>query len=547
MIWLKKIFASFSVKERGVFYASVLAFAVSGALLVWILFVSVTVEAPARGGEYAEGIIGQPSYINPVLAETDADKDLVRLTFADLPALAEKIELDKNNKTYRVRLKENLLWSDGEKLTSDDVVFTVQKLQDPQTASPYYSGWQGVAVSRVSELEVQFNLASPYAFFRQSMNDLYIIPKHLFADTPTANWKLSDYNLKPVGSGPYVFDSYEKRADGFISVYHLKPNENYAGNNHYIENFDVDFFTKPEDLIKSFNGGQVDGVARLEPGAIPEIRRTYNVTLYALPDYYAVFWNQNQNPVLQDDAVRNALSSAVDRNDLVRKVLNGYGKPVYGPIPADLPGVKPESGSFDPEKAPQILSVAGWKMGDNGIFEKIIGKTTTELRFILSVPNVPFLVATANYLKDTWTKLGASVSLDVIPLRDILNGPIKNRDYQAVLFGNRLSGQDLYPFWDSSEKYYPKQNLALYGNKTTDKLLESIRQNLDDLGRASAIENVAAIISSASPAAFLYSPYSVFVYGKDVNGVGGGFLSDISDRLLQAPSWYVKVARNFKQ
>ncbi len=525
---------------------SALAAVISGFILVWILFISITVVSPARGGEYAEGLVGQPTYVNPILAGNEADRDLVRLTFANLPTLADKIEAEKNGKVYHVRLKENLFWSDGEKLTSDDVVFTLQELQDPQTGSPYLVNWQGVSVSRVSELEVQFDLATPNAFFRQYLNDLYAIPKHLFADTPPANWKLSDYNLRPVGSGPYVFDSYEKRADGFISAYRLVSNDKYAGNKPYIENFSFIFFTKPEDLIKGFNSGQVDAVAGLEPQSLSDIRRTYDLAEYSLPVYYAVFWNQNQNPALADDAVRNALSLAIDRNDLVSKVISGYGKPAHDPLPLDLPGINRTEESFDPGGASQVLSDAGWKMGDQGMLEKDNKKTKIELQFTLTVPNISSVVSAANYLKDQWTKLGASVSLNVLSPQDILSGPIKNRDYQAIIYGNLLSGQDLSAFWRSSEKYYPGLNLSLYGDKGTDKLLESIRQNQDDTSRASQLETLAGSISSARPAAFLYSPYSLFVSSRDVNGVTAGFLNDFSDRLLQAPAWYVKVARNFK-
>lgn len=546
MTWLKKIFASFSIKERRTFYVSALAAVISGFILVWILFISITVVSPARGGEYAEGLVGQPTYVNPILAGNEADRDLVRLTFANLPTLADKIEAEKNGKVYHVRLKENLFWSDGEKLTSDDVVFTLQELQDPQTGSPYLVNWQGVSVSRVSELEVQFDLATPNAFFRQYLNDLYAIPKHLFADTPPANWKLSDYNLRPVGSGPYVFDSYEKRADGFISAYRLVSNDKYAGNKPYIENFSFIFFTKLEDLIKGFNSGQVDAVAGLEPQSLSDIRRTYDLAEYSLPVYYAVFWNQNQNPALADDAVRNALSLAIDRNDLVSKVISGYGKPAHDPLPLDLPGINRTEESFDPGGASQVLSDAGWKMGDQGMLEKDNKKTKIELQFTLTVPNISSVVSAANYLKDQWTKLGASVSLNVLSPQDILSGPIKNRDYQAIIYGNLLSGQDLSAFWRSSEKYYPGLNLSLYGDKGTDKLLESIRQNQDDTSRASQLETLAGSISSARPAAFLYSPYSLFVSSRDVNGVTAGFLNDFSDRLLQAPAWYVKVARNFK-
>ena len=72
----------------------------------------------------------------------------------------------------------------------------------PDAHSPLYQSWQGVTATRVSELEVEFTLANPYAFFGDTLNNLYILPKHLFADTPPGNWHLSDYNLKPVGSGP---------------------------------------------------------------------------------------------------------------------------------------------------------------------------------------------------------------------------------------------------------------------------------------------------------------------------------------------------------
>ena len=121
-----------------------------------------------------------------------------------------------------MRLKEGLTWQDGQQLTSDDVVFTVQSIQDPDAHSPLYQSWQGVTATRVSELEVQFTLTNPYAFFGDNLKNLYIVPKHLYADTPPGNWHLSDYNLKPVGSGPYQFLSYNKNSDGFISSYSLQ-------------------------------------------------------------------------------------------------------------------------------------------------------------------------------------------------------------------------------------------------------------------------------------------------------------------------------------
>ena len=400
MIWLKKIFASFSGKERFSFiFASSLAMA-AGALLLWLIFINVTMTQPARGGDYAEGFLGQPAYVNPLLAETPADKALVRLTFANLPDLSDKIESDKTGKGYRVRLKENLTWSNGQKLTSDDIIFTLQKLQDPQTASPYFSNWQGVAAARVSELEVQFTLASPYAFFSQSLQNFYVVPKHLFADTPASNWKLSDYNLKPVGSGPFSFYSYEKRDDGFINVYHLKANEKYAGGAPYIENFDLRFFTKPEDIVKAFNAGQIDAIADLDPETLKSIHRTYNLSEFLLPNYYAVFWNQSQNEVLENASVRQALSLSINRSEIIRDALYGYGRESLGPIPKDIPGlnISYSAPQNDPNEANNILESAGWKMGDRGSRTKEAKDGSLELRFKLTVPDIPFLVSAAETL-----------------------------------------------------------------------------------------------------------------------------------------------------
>ncbi|TSC59885.1 MAG: Uncharacterized protein LiPW15_553 [Parcubacteria group bacterium LiPW_15] len=549
MTWLKKIFTSFSERERLSFVIACASAIVAGALLVWLIFLNVTTAAPARGGDYAEGFLGQPAYANPLLAETPADKALVRLAFANLPDLADKIESDKTGKVYKVRLKENLTWSNGQKLTSDDVIFTLQKLQDPQTASPYFSNWQGVAVSRVSELEVQFTLAAPYAFFSQSLQNFYVVPKHLFADTPASNWKLSDYNLKPVGSGPYSFYSYEKRDDGFISLYRLKANENYAGGAPYIENFDLRFFTKPEDVVKAFNAGQIDAIADLDPETLKSIHRTYNLSEFLLPNYYAVFWNQSQNPALEDSSVRQALSLSINRSELMRDALYGYGRESLGPVPKDIPGliISYASQENDPNQASNTLESAGWKMADQGFRSKEIKGGSIDLKFKLTVPNIPFLVSTAKTLAAEWSKIGAAVELNILPPDEIISGQIKNRNYEAVLFGNLLgSNGDPYAFWHSSEKYYPGLNLALYGDKPADKLLESIRQNPDSASRATQFQDLSDKITGAFPAVFLYSPSYLFVSSRDLNGVTGGFLGENADRLRAAKDWYVKVARVFK-
>ena len=330
----KKIFFAFTKTERAIFVAaSVVAF-VSSVTLITAVAGEITETAPARGGEFTEGLLIQPTYINPVIAATETDKVLIRFIFQKIDDLAEKIESSGDGRVWKVRLKENLLWHDGQTLTSDDVIFTVQKIQDPDSRSYLAPSWQGALSQRLSERELQFTLAVPYAFFEQSLKGLYVLPKHRFADVPVANWKISELNLKPVGSGPYEFDSYESEADGFITDFRLKANVRTSALSPFISKFNFKFFRKREDLVKSFNSGWIDGLAGLEPQDLSEIQRPYEFLSFYLPNYYAIFLNQNQNIALKEIAVREALGAALDKNELVQKIFEGRRSQHTAPCPS---------------------------------------------------------------------------------------------------------------------------------------------------------------------------------------------------------------------
>ncbi len=543
---LKKIFYAFSRTERVIFItALVLAFS-SSIALASIFIKEKTVVVPATGGNYTEGMLGQPLHINPVTASSEADKSLVRLLFSSLSDISDKITSDKTGKNWDIRLKENIRWSDGEKLTSDDVIFTIQKIQDPDSGSPLASSWTGVGVNRVSELELQITLGSPYSFFDQNLKELYVAPKHLFAEAAAGNWNLSKYNLQPVGSGPYSFDSYEVRDDGFIMAYHLKPNKFYFASKPLISEFNLKFFKDAQSLINSFNAGQTDGFA-VDSGQATGIKRPYEAHNFFLSSYYAVFFNQGQNIALQDKRVRQALSLAIDRNDLVNEVLNGDGETRLGPISSSLLESQDQSGSFSPDAANKMLDDAGWANTDSGVRQKSIKKSKLDLELSLVVPQIPFLEKTADKLKDYWSKIGAKTDITVLSPEDISGDTIKTRNYQMILFGNMLNpSADLFAFWHSSQRFYPGLNLSLYNNKQADSLIAAINQETDPDKRATEIQNLENTIADDYPAAFLYSPYYVYFSRKDLQGVQAGLINEQADRLANVDGWYLKTARSLK-
>jgi peptide/nickel transport system substrate-binding protein len=545
---LKKIFFAFTRKERVAFLAASALSIVSFAVVMSMVVAQATTIVPAAGGDYTEGMVGQPEYVNPVTATNEADLSLVKMIYSNIYDIADSIQASADGRSWTVRLKENLHWQDGEKLTSDDVIFTVQSIQNQDAGSPLYQSWQGVAVSRTSELELQFNLANPYAFFADNLKNLYILPKHLFADTPPGNWRLSDYNLKPVGSGPYEFVSYEKQSDGVISAYHLQAWHDYFGTKPLIEHFDFQFFGNTADLVKNFNAGQIDGMGGMGASDLASVERPYDLFAWRTPSYYAVFFNQSKSLPLQDSAVREALSAAIDRDALVHDVLGGQGKPEYGPIPEDAPYFVPVAAATTSlDAASSTLDAAGWKVGADGFRAKTIQKTSIPLAVNLVVPQIDFLIKTAQDVAASWEKIGAKTNITTDSPDDIMNNVIKNRDYESLLFGNVLGpSSDLYAFWDSSQRFSPGLNLAIYQNKKVDLSVEGARQNINNTSRAKQFSDAENAIATDYPAVFLYSPDYLYVTDKSVRGITPDFLPDQSDRFREIGAWYLNTARVLK-
>lgn len=540
MIIVKRILGVFSSRERIAFFAAAAAAVASGLALAALAYYRATVPAPAAGGEYVEGIVGQPRAINPVLAASETDRFLVRLIFNNLAELADTIETNDDGRLWTIRLKEGLVWSDGKKLTSDDVIFTIERIQDPDGQSPLFPNWQGVQASRASELEIQFKLPSPYAFFSDVLRALYILPKHLFADVPVSNWRFSEYLLMPIGSGPYRFASYEREATGFVTAYRLEANPRANGAHPFIKKLIVRFYTDIRDLTRAFNKGSIDGFATLDPETAALAQRSHQLMSFRVSSYYAVFLNQTQFMPFKEREVREALNVATPREAIVRQVFGSSATPLAGPLTPASAGGEAEAET----QAAGLLDQAGWRVGQDGVRTKPLRGSKVRLTFNLVVPKVSFLLTAAEILTAAWRRAGMEARIVPLTLEEVGETAIKNRDYDALLFGNVAGpGGDLFSFWHSSARFYPGLNLSLYENKTADRLLGEIRRALDPEVRVALSKDLDNVIRSDHPAIFLFSPDLLFVASKRLKGIEGKTLGDVVDRALYIPQWYEKTAR----
>lgn len=520
-------------------------------------YFSITEIAPDFGGKFTEGLIGEPRFINPLLLQTDADRDLAQLIYSGLlkndgqgnfiPDLAESFKISDDGLVYRFNLRKNIKWHDGRNLSADDIIFTVKTAQNQDFASPQRINWQGVEIIKIDDLTFEFRLKNPYAQFINNLS-LGIIPSHLWQDVKAGNFILSELNLKPVGTGPYKFFKLKKDRLGRITSYELSANEDYYLNGPFIESINFNFYTSEEDLIQSFNLSGVDSLSGISPTNLGGLRFPGKVKINELkiPRYFAVFFNQNQSEALSDKNVRLALAHSVNKDKIIESI-DGRGFKVDSPILPEIFDDFEDSikkYDYNPDFVRQILENSGWqdKNGD-GIREK--GDRLLEIQLV--VPLRKDFVFIGELLKKDWEEIGIKIDLITASVIELQQNYIQPRTYQMLLFGEVLNIEpDPFSFWHSSQKKDPGLNLALYDASGADKLLEEARQSLNPVIRANKYNDFQNLVIEDLPVIFLYSPYYIYPQAKKIKGFESKLMGLPSERFVNVADWYIKTQRTKK-
>lgn len=375
-------------EKRALFLFSILAF-YSFLFLSYNFYFENTVVGPTEGGIYVEGVIGQPRFINPVYAQlSDIDRDLTEIVFSGLMKydeegklvkdLADNFEIKEEGKVYEFSLKENVLWSDGQKLTVDDIIFTIETIQNPDYNSPLRAEWLGIETEKISDYKIRFKLKKSSFVFLESAT-LKILPKHIWQEISSENFPLNtEYNLQPISSGPFKFESLEKSMSGSVQSLTLTANPYYYSQKPFISKIKFNFFEKEEDLIKAAKRGDVDGFVLTDLQYYEDsLRNSFNLYEFVMPRYFSVFLNPEKSDILDQIEIRKALNLGTNKKEILDEVLSGHGKIVQSPLLPEIYGYSPPSLTyeFDPEKAKQLLDETDFKdLNGDGFREKNIEK-----------------------------------------------------------------------------------------------------------------------------------------------------------------------------
>lgn len=564
---INNIMASFSSTEKAIFYTLVTLFLVSSLLLLSQTNEKLLVSVPTQGGTLTEGIVGSPRFVNPLLAVYDTDKDLVSLVYSGLmkstsdgdliPDLAKEYKISEDGLEYDFILKDNLYFHDGTRLTTDDIEFTAKKSQDPEIKSPKRPSLYEVKVEKISDTEIKFILTKPYAPFLETMT-LGILPKHIWGNFSSLEFSMSQYNVEPIGSGPYMIKKMDIVKKNMLITpvyYELTPFSKYALGKALINKLIIRFYPSERDEIDAFKGGEIESMSGISKDNIKDIdSKLFNLNTSLLPRIFAVFFNQNQSAVLANDEVRLALNNAIDKERIVKEVLGGYGVTIDGPVPAKLIDIKEQKKeSIDEatrvQNAKDILTKEGWVYNETDkVWEKKAKKAITQiLKFSVATANSEELMKVSEMIRQDWEKIGVTVDIRPYDSGDLQQNIIRPRKYDALLFGEVIGrDMDLYAYWHSSQRNDPGYNVSMYTNSKADKLLEDARKISDPIEKNQKYQSFYSEVQNDLPAIFLYSPYFTYVTPNKVKGVNTVITTIPAERFLEINKWYIETNNIWK-
>lgn len=547
----------------------ILVVAVTIVIVALLLLSQQPVSTPflpeaASGGIYTEALIGSMGRLNPMLDwNNPADRDINRLIFSGLirfdshglpqPDLAEAWGTSPDGILYNFSIRSNAVWHDGQPVTSDDVIFTIELIKSAGSLFPQdiKDLWSQIEVKKFDDKTLQFVLPEPFAPFLDYAT-FGVLPKHLLETVTADQLASAQFNLQPIGTGPYKFDRL-MTSGGQITGVVLTVNEDYYLPKSFIEQIVFRFYPNSASAFDAYQQGEVLGVSQLNNDVLGQALMEPTLSVYTsrLPQMGLVFLNLNNPTVsfLQNEKIRRALLLGVNRNLIVSHIMQGQAIIADGPI---LPGSwayynEIEHFDYDPDAAAALLKAEGFVIPASG--GDIRAKDGQSLTFTLVHPDDTVHTQIAQSIQADWALIGVRIDLQSVPYDSLVNDFLTPRNYQAALADlntARTPDPDPYLFWHQSEAT-GGQNYSQWDNRTASEFLESARTEADFTSRARLYRNFQVLFAKEMPSLPLY--YPVYSYGVDVQvqGVQVAPMYDVSDRLALIAEWYLVTRRTLEQ
>jgi microcin C transport system substrate-binding protein len=497
-----------------------------------------SLPAVKKGGNLNDTISLTPSTLNPFLT-TDIEAQVVAAnfylslfgtdwdTYDYYPALAEKLEISKDKKDYTYTLNSKAKWTDGTPVTTDDVIFSFERLMDPKVeAAALRVYYEGVTVTKIDDLKFKFHVEQPRFNTLETVNGFYPIQKKQFAKE--ADFNKSRENLHPVGTGPWKVKTFSR--DQMVV---LERDPNFWGKDlpQFKARFNQDTWTIkiiPDMALKyeKFLKGEVDLMNFSSDQYVNQVKASDKdkignspadgKTVWAakLPTDGAMGWGgialNIKNPIFANKETRKGLAYLTDYKTIIQRAYFGMTDQSVSPFGSNTENTSPalKSGkgrySYDPKKAAEYFAKDGWKKVDGQPFlMKTINGKNVPFHFTLKYGSSnPAAGKTGVILKEVFKKAG--VDLDLRPLDGTaLYKDFEDSNFEACIMG--WGGGSIYPdakqLW-STESMGQGSNKVNYSNPKVDALITKSNLEFDRKKRAKMLQEIGEIIYDDVPYIF---------------------------------------------
>jgi peptide/nickel transport system substrate-binding protein len=519
---------------------------------------------PEHGGIFTEGLVGSLGRLNPLLDWNNAaDRAVNRLLFSGLirfdeqgvprADLAEAWGVAQDGTVYNFSIRANAVWHDGTPVTSDDIIFTIDLMKSAGSLYPQdiKDLWGKIEVTHLNEKNLKFTLPEPYVPFIDYLS-FGVLPKHLLESVSPDQLQSADFNINPVGTGPYKFDHLIVD-DGQITGVVLTVSDTFYRTPPFIEQVVFRYYPSSEAAMDAYQQGDVLSVSQITPNVLSTALEVPNLSMYTsrLPQISFVMLNLNNPEVafLQNAKVRRALMLGINREYIVNTLLQGQAVLADGPILpvswAYYDGI--ERFEYNPDESVSLLKAEGYVIPPEG--GDVRAKEGTPLVFTMLHPDDEIHTRIAKMIRDEWAAIGVRVDLQAVPYDELAADFLASRGYHAALVDldlSRTPDPDPYPFWHQAEAT-GGQNYSQWDDRAASEYLEQARVTTDYTLRTRLYRNFQVVFTKELPSLPLFSP--VYSYGVDsqVQGVQVPALYDPSDRFSTFNNWYLLTRRALEQ
>lgn len=512
--------------------------------------------APTKGGTYAEGVVDKLTTVSPLYAKTDTEKAASQLIYASLlyydtanklhGELASSWSVDNSGQVWTVKLRDNIHWSDGHPITSDDVAFTLGLMKDPLINTTLSTAWNTINIEAPDSKTVLFKLASPLTSFDSALN-FGILPKHILKDKKPIeiSTMFSQSPQKIVSSGPLQISNIEKNKEN--STWHFIPNQRYPGNKPDLNDFSIRTYSTNEALIDGLKRGEINAISNAKISDIKSLQANFNTKQIKTSNGVFVLFN-NDHDIIKENSVREALRLGLNRDHIRQDIVKqapGFNPPtrLESPIATGVYDSVDNLSqpNFDPKAASDLLDQAGWKIAKNDTYRY---KNDTKL-----VINIVTIAGTnyesiAKLVAQDWEKIGVKSQIKIVDPKEAQQNFLVPRNYDVLIYQMHLGADpDMFAYWSSSQATSTGLNLANYKSRRAEIALSAGRTNTNPEARQGRYLSFVKQWLADNPAIALYQPSLIYVTDPSITTFHqGDSVIDASNRFANISSWSAKLA-----